>query len=60
MYHYTHVDTKAEMKKQLHTLLDKKFIRSSSSPWGCPVMFVTKKDQSLCMVVDYRLLNVVV
>jgi hypothetical protein len=24
------------------------------------VMFVTKKDQSLCMVVDYRLLNVVV
>ncbi|WVZ51508.1 hypothetical protein U9M48_002652, partial [Paspalum notatum var. saurae] len=40
--------------------LDKGFIRPSSSPWGCPALFVEKKDQGgkrLC--VDYRPLNVV-
>ncbi|WVZ63579.1 hypothetical protein U9M48_013202 [Paspalum notatum var. saurae] len=37
---------------------DKGFIRPSSSPWGCPALFVEKKDQGgkrLC--VDYRPLN---
>ncbi|WVZ70325.1 LOW QUALITY PROTEIN: hypothetical protein U9M48_019000 [Paspalum notatum var. saurae] len=40
--------------------LDKWFIRPSSSPWGCPALFVEKKDQGgkrLC--VDYRPLNAV-
>ncbi|WVZ53099.1 hypothetical protein U9M48_004085 [Paspalum notatum var. saurae] len=40
--------------------LDKGFIRPSSSPWGCPALFVEKKDQGgkrLC--VDYRPLNAV-
>jgi len=46
-----------EMKKQLTSLLEKCYIRPSSSPWGCPAMFVTKKDHSLRMVVDYRPLN---
>ena len=46
-----------ELKKQLQTLLDKGFIRSSSSPWGCPALFVKKKDGSLRMCVDYRPLN---
>ena len=27
-----------ELKKQLKTLLDKGFIRPSSSPWGCPAL----------------------
>jgi hypothetical protein len=33
-----------ELKKQLKDLLDKQFIRPSSSPWGVPVIFVEKKD----------------
>jgi hypothetical protein len=46
----------AELKTQLQDLLEKGFIRPSSSPWGCPAIFV-KKDQTLRMCVDYRPLN---
>ena len=46
-----------ELKEQLKVLLDKGFIRPSSSPWGCPALFVKKKDDSLRMCVDYRPLN---
>jgi hypothetical protein len=48
-----------ELKIQLKELLDKGYIRSSSSPWGCPALFVKKKDQSLRLCVDYRPLNAV-
>jgi hypothetical protein len=48
----------AELKKQLQELLDKGFIRPSTSPWGCPALFV-KKDESLRLCVDYRPLNAV-
>jgi hypothetical protein len=34
----------AELKIQLQDLLEKGFIRPSSSPWGCPAIFVKKKD----------------
>ena len=47
----------AELKAQLEVCLAKGFIRSSSSPWGCPVLFVTKKDGIERMCVDYRPLN---
>jgi hypothetical protein len=46
-----------ELKTQLQDLLEKGFIRPSSSPWGCPAIFVKKKDQTLRMCVDYRPLN---
>jgi hypothetical protein len=49
----------AELKVQLNELLDKGYIRPSSSPWGCPALFVKKKDQTLRLCVDYRPLNVV-
>jgi hypothetical protein len=49
----------AELKKQLQELLDKGFIRPSTSPWGCPAVFVRKKDESLRPCVDYRPLNAV-
>jgi hypothetical protein len=44
----------AEHKTQLQDLLEMGFIRPSSSPWGCPTIFVRKKDQTLRMCVDYR------
>jgi hypothetical protein len=47
----------AELKIQLQYLLEKGFIRPSSSPWGCPAIFVKKKNQTLHMCVDYRPLN---
>jgi len=46
-----------ELKVQLKDLLDKGFIRPSTSPWGAPVLFVRKKDGSLRMCIDYRQLN---
>ncbi|KAK1427604.1 hypothetical protein QVD17_16293 [Tagetes erecta] len=46
-----------ELKKQLDELLEKGFIRPSSSPWGAPVLFVKKKDGSMRMCIDYRELN---
>ena len=49
----------AELKVQLQELLDKGRIRPSSSPWGCPAIFVKKKDQTLRMCVDYHPLNAV-
>jgi hypothetical protein len=47
----------AELKEHIEELLEKGFIRPSSSTWGAPVIFVPKKDgtQRLCM--DYRALN---
>jgi hypothetical protein len=47
----------AKLKTQLQDLLEKGFIRPSSSPWGCPAIFVKKKDQTLRMCMDYRALN---
>jgi hypothetical protein len=47
----------AELKKQLQELLDKGFICPSTSPWGCPALFIKKKDESLRLCVDYRPLN---
>ena len=46
-----------ELRKQLQELLDKGFIRPSTSPWGAPVLFAKKHDGSLRLCVDYRLLN---
>jgi len=49
----------AKLKTQLNELLKIGLIRPSSSLWGCPAIFVKKKDHSLCMCVDYRPLNAV-
>jgi hypothetical protein len=46
-----------ELKKKLMELQEAGYIRSSSSPWGAPVLFVQKKDGSQWMCVDYRSLN---
>ncbi|GJX90190.1 putative reverse transcriptase domain-containing protein [Tanacetum coccineum] len=46
-----------ELSIQLQELLEKGFIRPSSSPWGAAVLFVKKKDGSFKMCIDYRELN---
>ncbi|KAJ0765680.1 putative nucleotidyltransferase, Ribonuclease H [Helianthus annuus] len=46
-----------ELSTQLQELLEKGFIRPSSSHWGAPVLFVKKKDGTFRMCIDYRELN---
>ena len=46
-----------ELRVQLQELLDKGFIRPSTSPWGAPVLFAKKKDRTLRLCIDYRQLN---
>jgi hypothetical protein len=46
-----------ELTKQLEALLSKDLIRPSSSPYGAPVLFARKKDGTLRLCIDYRLLN---
>ncbi|GKB76205.1 putative reverse transcriptase domain-containing protein [Tanacetum coccineum] len=45
------------LAEQLQELSNKGFIRPSSSPWGAPVLFVKKKDESFHMCIDYHELN---
>jgi hypothetical protein len=49
----------AKLKIQLQDLLDKGFICPSASSWGCPALFIKKKENSLRLCVDYHPLNVV-
>ena len=41
----------------MQELLDKGIIRPSVAPWGALVIFVKKKDGTLCLCIDYRMLN---
>ena len=41
----------------MQELLDKGFIRPSTSPWGTPVLFAKKKDKNLRLCIDYQQLN---
>src|SRR4051812_28361202 len=50
-------DELKELKKQLKEQLAKGFIRERSSPWGAPVLFVMKMDNSQRLVMDYCSLN---
>ena len=46
-----------ELRVQLHELLDKGFIRPSTSPWGASVLFAKNKDKTLRLCIDYKQLN---
>ena len=46
-----------ELRVQLQELLDKGFIRPSTSPCGASVLFAKKKDKTLRLCIDYRQLN---
>jgi len=41
----------------LQELLDKGYVKPSSSQWGCPAIFVKKKDKTLRLCVHYHPLN---
>jgi len=45
------------VKAHIHQLLETKVIRESSSPFASPTVLVKKKDGTLRLCVDYRLLN---
>ena len=55
-YHIAPLELK-ELRKQLDQLLNIGFIRLSTSPWGAPVLFVKKHDETLRLCTDYRSLN---
>ena len=43
-----------ELKVQPQKLLNKGFVRPSTSPWGAPVLFTKKMDKTLQLCIDYR------
>jgi len=51
------MEEEAELEKQVRTLLEKGFIRPSTSPYAAPVLFVKKADGKLRLCVDYRKVN---
>ena len=46
-----------ELKVQMEEMVNKGFVRPSTSPWGVPVLFVKKKDGSMRLCIDYREFN---
>ncbi len=46
-----------EQGKQLEELIERRFIKPSSSPFDAPILFVNKKDGTLRTCVDCRKLN---
>ena len=46
-----------KLRVQLQELLDKGFIRPSTSPWGAPFLFAKKKDKTLRLCINYRQLS---
>ncbi|GBG61095.1 hypothetical protein CBR_g19171 [Chara braunii] len=46
-----------ELKRQLEELLRLGFIKPSNSPWGAPVVFARKADETFRLCIDYHGLN---
>ena len=46
-----------ELRIQIQELLDRGFIKPSTSPWGASVLLAKKKDKTLRLCIDYRQLN---
>jgi hypothetical protein len=47
----------AGLNGHIKELLEKGFIHPSTSPWGAPMIFVSKKDGTQRLYVDYHALN---
>eukprot|EP01071_Lankesteria_metandrocarpae_P011394 Lankesteria_metandrocarpae@DN5441_c0_g1_i1.p1 len=50
-------ERRAEMRRQIHALLERGVIVPSKSPWAAAAFFVSKKTGDQRMVMDYRPLN---
>ncbi|CAI7849896.1 unnamed protein product [Closterium sp. NIES-54] len=48
-----------ELRRQLDDLLEKGFIRPSTSPYAAPVLFTRKKEGDMRLCIDYRALNAI-
>ena len=48
---------RAEVERQIQTMLEEGIIEESSSPWMAPAVFVRKKTGEIRLCVDYRELN---
>lgn len=48
---------KEELTKQIDKLIQQGFIQNSISPFNSPVLFVKKKDGTMRMCIDFRVLN---
>ncbi|GBG83799.1 hypothetical protein CBR_g37599 [Chara braunii] len=48
------------LRAQVGDVLEKGLIRSTSSPYGAPVVFVRKKNKDLRLCIDYRKLNAMI
>ena len=46
-----------ELRVQLRGLVDKGFIKPSTSPWGASVLVAKKRGKTLRLCIDYRQLN---
>jgi hypothetical protein len=45
------------LRKELDDMLEKQHIQPSKSPYGAPVIFIKKKDGTMRLCIDYRVLN---
>jgi hypothetical protein len=48
------------LKEHIKELREKEFIHPRSSPWGAPMILVSKKDGTQRLCVDYHALNEVI
>jgi len=46
-----------ELREQLEDLIESGYIQLSGSSYAVPVIFVNKKEGSLCLCTDYQVLN---
>ena len=53
----TPMTLKASVDREIDWLLDRQFIRPSSSPWASPMVTVKKADGSARLCVDFRKIN---
>ena len=50
-------DEEAEVKQEIHDLMDMGVVRQSNSPWAAPIVCARKANGQLRLAIDYRGLN---